>query len=355
MTLRDDPHKLKPLGHATVTVFATGDKIETYSSITMSGNSNGVKLKLFDVEPLGSATDVFKIVITQVNTGDDQFSNGQFVSIYAYPKSDTPEPAIYSNLNPQHDQFQGRASPGEHQILTSPDNIVLDIDGLTPGTVQLGLGLDPPRSAQLDFDSFSTDPPSFPCFVKRTLIETDTGPLPIEALRAGGLVKTANTGLQPLVWTGHATIDGRSDMAPIRFKAGSIGNYQDLHVSTQHCMVRNSWEAELHFGSPEHLVAAKSLVNVAEITVAPRDRVTYYNLLCESHEVIFAEGIATESLHLGDVAVDTLGPTARVEIRALRPDLSWRQTTARPYLKGWEAKVSSVGQPRKIGVLSSAA
>ena len=164
------------------------------------------------------------------------------------------------------------------------------------------------------------------------MIETDTGPLPIEALRAVGLGKTANTGLQTLVWTGHATIDGRSDMAPIRFKAGSIGNYQDLHVSPQHCMVRTSWEAELHFGSPEHLVAAKFLVNEAQITVAPRDRVTYY-LLCECHEVIFAEGIATESLHLGDVAVDSLGPTARVEIRALRPELSWRQTTARPYLK----------------------
>ncbi len=339
---------------ATETVYATGDEIGIYSSWTMSGNNNGVKLTLLDVEPLGDATDVYRIVIEQVNSGQDSFTNGQWVSIYAEPDTDPPSPPIYSSLNPQHDQFQGRASSGEHQIFTGP-NIVFDINGLEEGDVQYGPGLHPLRSEQLDFDAFSTTPPTFPCYVAGTLIETDTGPMPVETLRAGDLVKTVDHGLQPLLWTGTSKVNGTGDTAPIHIPAGALGNYRDLWVSPQHRMLQKSWQAEVLFGDAEHFVPARALVGLKGISQHPRASVTYCHLLCPQHEVIFAEGIPSESLHLGHVTTDILGPRVLADICAEHPTLRLDLPTARPCLKVWETQAATEIYTSETKLRSSAA
>lgn len=339
---------------ATITLFATGDEIGTYSNLSMSGNNNGVKLTLFGVEPLGDATDVFRIEITQVNSGQDSFSNGQFVSIYAEPETDPPSPPLFSQLNPQHDQFQGRASSGEHQVFTN-QNIVLDINGLTSGTVQYGPGLEPLRSEQLPFSSFSSTSPSFPCYVAGTLIETDTGPMPVETLRAGDLVKTLDNGLQPIVWSGKSNVDGSGAHAPIHIPAGALGNYRDLWVSPQHRMLQRSWQAEMLFGDSEHFVPAQALVGFREIAVSSRAVATYCHLLCAKHEIIFAEGIPSETLHLGRVTTDILGPRVLAEICENHPTLRLDLPTARPCLKVWETQAVTHIYPSEIARRSSAA
>lgn len=339
---------------ATVTVYATGDEIGTYSGLSTSGNSNGVKLTLFDVQPLGTATDVFRIEISQVNPNDGSFLNGQWVSIYAEPDTDPPSPPLYSSLNPQHDQFQGRASSGDHQVFTST-NIVFDLNGLTAGTVQYGPGLEPLRSEQLEFSSFSDTPPTFPCYLAGTLIETDTGPLPVEALRPGDLIKTLDHGMQPLLWTGSAKVDGRGDDAPVHIPAGALGNYRDLWVSPQHRMMLRSWQAELLFGSEEHFVPARALVGSRGITQAPRRVAHYVHVLCAAHEVIFAEGIPSESLHLGRVTTDILGAGVLADIRAAHPGLRLDLPTARPCLKVWETRAVTRLYPSITGVRSRAA
>lgn len=327
---------------ADVVIYLTGDEIGTFSSVSTQGNSNGMQVTLSGVTPLGSAADVFRVVIRQVNSGSSQFSNGQFVDIYAWPDSDPPAGPIYSNLNPQHDQFQGRASSAEHQIMTQPANIVIDLNGVTSGTMTYGPGIDPPRDQQLSFNSFSSDPPEFPCFAAGTLIETDTGPLAIEALRPGDLVRTLDHGLQPLRWVGTRSVPGAGPLAPVTIAAGALGNYRDLVVSQQHRFLIRGWQAELHFGQPEVLIAAKHLVNGRTIRLHPRRRITYAHLALDRHEVIFAEGIATESLHLGAMALAALDPNVRGEIMTIFPELaarSWHRETARPCLKGWEGRL----------------
>lgn len=339
---------------STITIFVTGDEIGTYSGRSMSGNSNGVKLQLFDVEPLGDATDVFRIEIRQINNGQDTFSNGQIVNIFAEPDTDPPSPPLFSNLNPQHDQFQGRASSGEHQVFTN-QNIVLDINGLTAGTVQYGPGLEPLRSEQLPFSAFSSSPPDFPCYLAGTLIETDIGPLPIEVLREGDLVKTQDHGMQPLLWVGKSKIDGSGAHAPINIPAGALGNYRDLLVSPQHRMLQHSWEAEMMFGCAEHFVPAHALVGSRGISVAPRKNATYCHLLCQNHEIIFAEGIPAESLHLGHVTKDILGSRLLDDIRTKHPSLRLDLPTARPCLKVWETRAVSRGYSNATNLRSSAA
>ncbi|MDX5383444.1 MAG: Hint domain-containing protein [Rhodobacterales bacterium] len=323
----------------TIEIFATGDEIGTFSSVSSSGNSNGMKVTLGGVQPLGSATDVFRIVIRQVNTGGALFQNGQLVDIYAWPDTDPPSPPIYSSLNPQHDQFQGRASSAEHQIFTSA-GVVLDLNGITAGTLQYGPGINPPRDQQLSFTSFSPDPPVFPCFAAGTLIEAEGGPRAVETLREGDLVLTADNGLQPIRWIGQRRVSGLDRLAPILIKAGALGNYRDLLVSPQHRMLMQDWRMQIYFAAPQVLVAAKHLVNGKTITLAPRQQITYVHLAFDRHEIIFAEGCPSESLFLADESMASLGAEALAELREIFPELRDHAPggkAARAFLRGWEA------------------
>ncbi|MDX5400993.1 MAG: Hint domain-containing protein, partial [Rhodobacterales bacterium] len=62
-------------------------------------------------------------------------------------------------------------------------------------------------------------------------------------------------------------------------------------------------------------------------------------LAFDRHEVIFAEGCPTESLHLAAESLAALGPAALAELRAIFPELAQdapRPQTARTCLRGWE-------------------
>jgi len=326
---------------ADIEIFATGDQIATYASLSTKGNNNGMQVRIQGAQTLGSETDVFRIVIRQVTNGEDEFSNGQFVDIYVYPDTSDPPVPIYSNLNPQHDQFQGRASSEDHQIFTQPAQIIFDINGFPElPDFRYGPGANPPRGAKLDFDAFPDTPPAVPCFVKGTLIKTEDGPRAIETLRVGDLIKTAHNGLQPIRWIGSRTVAGLGRFAPIRIGAGTLGNRRDLWVSPQHRMVVGDWRTEFYFGTKEAFVAAKHLVNGSTIRQNPCPQVTYYHLAFDTHEVVFAEGARSESLHLGKTAIASLPKDAQRELFDLFPELEMDSSlTAHACLAGWEGRL----------------
>ncbi|MFY9210292.1 MAG: Hint domain-containing protein [Aestuariivita sp.] len=179
-----------------------------------------------------------------------------------------------------------------------------------------------------------------PCFTPGTLIETRWGARAVETLRVGDLIATQDTGMQPLRWIGRRTVTARGKLAPIRIRAGALGNERDLLVSPQHRMLLTGWQAELLFGEEEVLVAAKHLVNGDTIHSTPRRSVDYIHLLFDRHEIIFAEGIATESFHPGDFVMET-DPDVRAEILSIFPELDQSETcdwpTARKVAKAHEA------------------
>lgn len=322
----------------TIEIFATGDEIGIYSSLSVSGASNGTQVTLQGVQALGTSTDVFRIVIRNVEEGDGLFSSGQYVDIYAWPDTDPPAPPLYSSLDPQSDQFNGRASSAEHQVFTGA-NIVFDLNGITEGTIQYGPGIDPPRDQQLSFNTFSPDPPVFPCFAAGTLIEAEGGPRPAETLKEGDLVLTADNGLQPIHWIGKRSVSGLDRLAPILIKAGALGNYRDLLVSPQHRMLVQNWRTQVYFGKSQVLVAAKHLVNGKTIRPAPRSSITYVHMAFDQHEIIFAEGCPSESLFLADESMAALGADALAELRDIFPDMrrdAPSSKAARAFLRGWE-------------------
>ncbi|WP_424980787.1 Hint domain-containing protein [Leisingera sp. S232] len=160
-----------------------------------------------------------------------------------------------------------------------------------------------------------------PCFAAGTLIETAQGAAPIETLVEGDLVKTRDHGLQPIRWIGWRTVDASGDLAPICIKAGTLGNDRDLLVSPQHRILVTGWKASLLFGEEEVLAPAKALVNDKTILWLRLPAITYCHMLFDNHEVILSEGMWTESLHAGQVAIDALGDESRREILSIFPEL----------------------------------
>lgn len=183
--------------------------------------------------------------------------------------------------------------------------------------------------------------PPIPCFVAGTLIFTAKGARPVESLQVGDLILTRDSGMRPLRWTGSVTVSGQGRFAPVHFMAESIGNTRPLSVSPNHRMLVTGWRAEIHFGDREILVPAKALINGDTIRAHPCTSVTYVHLLMDRHEVIFAEGAATETLHPGDYLMAGASSTS-AEILELFPELRTehggdRWKTARSVAKSHEA------------------
>ena len=159
------------------------------------------------------------------------------------------------------------------------------------------------------------------CFTEGTAIMTPSGERRVETLKAGDLVVTLDNGPQRIRWIGTKTVRASGSLAPIRFLKGTIGNHRDLLVSPQHRMIVGGYLSQLHFGEPEVLVAAKSLVDDFSATVDYGGMVTYVHMLFDRHEIVLANGAPSESFFPGNQGLDTLSDPSRDEIFRLFPEL----------------------------------
>ncbi len=191
-----------------------------------------------------------------------------------------------------------------------------------------------------------------PCFVAGTMIETPQGLVAVETLKAGDLVVTAEGVARPIRWAGSKLIAPKlckdRNLSPIRIPKDAFGPdlpRRDLLVSPNHRVVLNGAEVQLLTGEEQVFVAAKFLVGFAGITRADSlNLVPYVHLLLDEHAVLISEGVATESLHPGDMALRALAPDAVEEVLYLFPDLkdqpfSGYGPLALRALKNWEANV----------------
>lgn len=189
------------------------------------------------------------------------------------------------------------------------------------------------------------------CFAAGTRIATREGELAIEDLLPGDLILTMDNGYRPLRWIGSTRVRAVGNLAPILFRKGALANARDLLVSPQHRMLLSGAHAELAFGEHEVLAAARHLVNDHTILRVEGGEVVYYHMLFDSHEIVFAEGCASESFHPGETGLGALDEAARQEIFALFPQLACGGSaafgaTARLVLKGPEARLAMAAGPR---------
>ena len=181
------------------------------------------------------------------------------------------------------------------------------------------------------------------CFGKGTRIATPYGPRRVEDLCPGDFVLTKDHGPQPLRWVGARDVPAVGRFAPIEISAGALGNTADLIVSPQHRMLVQGWHAEMLFGMSEVFAAAKHLLNNKTIRRRTGGMVTYYHLMFDAHEVIFAEDAPSESFHVSDFSLTGVTDRARDELFTLFPELralpSGHGDTARKCLKAHEAEL----------------
>lgn len=182
------------------------------------------------------------------------------------------------------------------------------------------------------------------CFTPGTLILTPAGERPIETLRSGDLVITRDDGPQPIRWIGSRRGPGTGKHAPIRIGAGGpFGARRPLLLSPQHRVLVEGYRAQLIWAEDEVLVAARHLVDGLHVHAAPQETVTYIHMVFDRHQVVYAQGAAVESLHLGDEGLEALGAAGRADLFSacprLRADATAHGPTARICARGFEARL----------------
>lgn len=136
------------------------------------------------------------------------------------------------------------------------------------------------------------------CFLKGTPILTVDGERKVEDLVIGDLLPTQFGGARPIQWIGHHRYR-RSDprkawvqeVRPVRIRRGAIAPslpHEDLYLTGWHALFLDGV-----------LVPARQLVNGKTIVsdVADElDALEYFHIKLETHDVIYAAGVACESL-----------------------------------------------------------
>ncbi len=163
-------------------------------------------------------------------------------------------------------------------------------------------------------------------FAAGTLITLADGrQTPIEALTPGERILTRDHGAQPLRWLGKATLRALGSLAPVVITAGTLGNARDLVVSPHARLFLYRRDRLAGRTTPEVLVQAKHLVDDAQVFVREGGFVDYFSLVFDRHEIVYAEGIAAESLMVNERTLTALPEELADEVRARFPGLKQDQ------------------------------
>ncbi len=154
-----------------------------------------------------------------------------------------------------------------------------------------------------------------PCYCRGTRILTSRGEIEVEDLRVGDHIFTHRGDTRRIRWIGQRGYAGRfaagnRELLPIRISAGALEDgvpKRDLFVSPMHAMYLD-----------DVLIPASALVNGSSITqVETVDQVEYFHIELDTHDVILAEGAASETF----VDDDSRGMFHNAaEFRILYPD-----------------------------------
>ena len=120
----------------------------------------------------------------------------------------------------------------------------------------------------------------------------------VEDLRVGDRVLTRDDGPQEIRWIGHQTVRAVGAFAPIRIAEGTLNNTRDLVVSPDHRLFIYQRQDHLGAGRSEVLVRARHLLNGTSIQRMSGGFVDYFQMLFDQHQIIYAEGIAAESMFM---------------------------------------------------------
>lgn len=291
----------------------------------------------FGIKDIDAGGHQDQIVIRATDTDGNPLQI-QVSSNTNYTVATNPDGSVTITAKPNTNGWNEPGSFAQVKVVGGP------IAQMSINFTNTGIGSHNMMMTNIQYETKLLDPPI--CFVSGTLIETDRGEVAVEDLAVGDRVMTADNGYQEIRWIGVNSLSGRfldaaPKMRPVRISAGALGGglpTRDLYVSPQHRVLVRSRIAQKMFGADEVLVAAKQLVILDGIDYVDDGRgVSYVHFLCDRHEVVFANGSASESLFTGPEALKSVSAEAREEIFALFPelmDMEHRAASARPLATG---------------------
>lgn len=132
------------------------------------------------------------------------------------------------------------------------------------------------------------------CFAAGTSISTPAGEVPVETLKIGDLVRSADGRDVPAKWIGRQTLNKflhRDRAQMVRIRRGALGDdlpHCDLTITRDHGMVLEGL-----------VINASALVNGTTVNWVPvaalEPRFSVYHIETEAHDVILANGAASET------------------------------------------------------------
>jgi hypothetical protein len=160
------------------------------------------------------------------------------------------------------------------------------------------------------FSNFEQSEVNVVCYAPGSLIRTPSGDKRVEDLRVGDLVETQDAGPCPIRWvrSSDQPLDGAAqDDCPVLIQAGALGDgrpARDLVVSPQHrILVGGHGHLEDRFDE-ECFVPAKALTGLPKVRHMNGKRaITWVHFALDTHHVVLANGLLSESLYLGPMVV----------------------------------------------------
>lgn len=158
------------------------------------------------------------------------------------------------------------------------------------------------------------------CFGEGTAIRTPSGDVLVQDLKVGDLVTTMDNGPQRIRWINRrsydaAALDEFEHLRPVLIRRGTFGAERNLIVSQQHGILTG--RNEDHFARAKHLAECTPGVRIAH----GKKHVTYIHLMFESHQVIFAENVPSESFFPGPMALKAMQRRDRKAFSKVLPGL----------------------------------
>ncbi len=118
----------------------------------------------------------------------------------------------------------------------------------------------------------------------------------VEDLSVGDNILTRDHGARNIRWLEHQTRRAVGSAAPVRITEGTLNCARDLRLTPQHRLFIWQRSDEVGAGRSEVMVKVDALVNGTTILREEGGHIDTYQIVFDAHEIIYAEGIAVESL-----------------------------------------------------------
>ncbi len=267
------------------------DRNFTQQAITIDADNGGVARSGGQHESGSTTVNNLAVTYRFLNQGPTSFNIGEIEFQTGLLPGITTTQHISGIAQGDELVFSGADFTGDTVSLSNGNELtVTDIGDATV----LTMTSIPAADATPDFHAFSdTIEATKPCYVKGTRILTPAGEVPIENLAAGHLVVTLSGEAKPIKRIGRRGYQGRfitgnRDLLPIRFAAGALADGKpnhELDVSPKHAMFIDGL-----------LIPAESLLNdISVCQLQDVESVEYFYLELAAHDVIFANGAASET------------------------------------------------------------